>query len=108
MAAVLIYASVILIGLFAGASFALFAAGVFPAKSGLAGSALSGVVLYVSVLTGPEAPGSGPAAVLTIFLAAVFLSPVVRAHHPALAGRKYWRRLWLILLHDRAASGDGR
>ncbi len=108
MAAVLIYASVILIGLFAGALFALFAAGIFPAKSGLVGSALSGVVLYVSMLTGPEAPGSGPAAVLAILLAAVFLSPVIRVNHPALAGRKYWRRLWFILLHDRGASGDGR
>lgn len=109
MAAALIYASTIFIGLVAGVLFALFAAGVSPARSGIGGAILSSVALYASMLTGPTAPGVGPAAVLAIILATLLFSPVARLRQPALVGRSYWRRLWLIMVYDGIPpSRDGR
>lgn len=103
MVAAWLYLTAAAFGIVAGILFALCWADVRVASTGLAGCAVTSAAVYVSILTGPNAPGSGPVFGLATLASLFLVSPAVRAGRPGLEGLRYWRRMWRILRYD-----DGR
>ncbi len=102
-----VYALTALLGVAAGMAFAA-PAGRYRVFSTLSGALTTVSVVAVAVVVGSHAVWMGPLYAVTAAFTALLVSAALQADHPGLFAEPYWRRVVLIVFHQRRLAAMQR